>query len=61
MQIAVSNQQQLVGIDQVALAMTNIRQAASQNAASTRQVEITMKNLQELGYKLKRMVEHYRV
>ena len=61
MQIAVSNQQQLVGIDQVALAMTNIKLAASQNAASTRQVEMTMKNLQDLGFKLKSMVEHYRV
>lgn len=61
MQIAVSNQQQLVGIDQVAMAMTNIRQASSQNAASTKQVEMTMKSLQDLGMRLKRMVEHYRV
>ncbi|MBI5756265.1 MAG: methyl-accepting chemotaxis protein [Nitrospirae bacterium] len=61
MQIAVSNQQQLVGIDQVALAMNNIRQASTQNATSTKQVEITMKNLQDLGQRLKRMIEHYRV
>ncbi len=61
MQIAVSNQQQLAGIDQVALAMTNIKLATSQNAASTKQVEMTMKNLQDLGLRLKKMVEHYRV
>ncbi|MBI5238334.1 MAG: methyl-accepting chemotaxis protein [Deltaproteobacteria bacterium] len=61
MQIAASNQQQLVGMDQVAMAMTNIKQATAQNAASTKQVEVTVRNLQDLGQRLKKMVEHYRV
>ncbi|MBI5888042.1 MAG: methyl-accepting chemotaxis protein [Deltaproteobacteria bacterium] len=61
MQIAASNQEQLVGMDQVAGAMISIKQASSQNAASTRQVEITVKGLQELGQKLKDMVGHYRL
>lgn len=61
MQIAASNQQQLVGMDQVAMAMTNIKQATTQNAAGTKQVEITVKNLHELGQKLKALVEHYKV
>lgn len=61
MQIAASNQQQLVGMDQVALAMTSIKQATAQNAAGTKQVEITVRNLHELGQKLKRLVEHYKV
>jgi len=60
-QIAASSQQQLVGMDQVALAMTNIKQATTQNAASTKQVEVTIRNLQELGQKLKGIVEHYKV
>ncbi|MBI5643250.1 MAG: methyl-accepting chemotaxis protein [Deltaproteobacteria bacterium] len=60
-QIAASSQQQLVGMDQVALAMNNIKQATTQNAASTKQVEMTVRNLQELGQKLKVLVEHYKV
>lgn len=61
MQIAASNQQQLVGMDQVVMAMTNIKQATTQNAASTRQVEMTVKSLQDLGRRLKEMVDYYRV
>lgn len=61
MQIAASSQQQLVGMDQVAIAMTNIKQAATLNAAGTKQVEVTVRNLQEIGQRLKGLVEHYRV
>ena len=60
-QIAASSQQQLIGMDQVAVAMNSIKQATTQNAASTKQVEITIRNLQELGSRLKEMVRHYRV
>ncbi|MBI5677674.1 MAG: HAMP domain-containing protein [Planctomycetes bacterium] len=60
-QIAASSQQELVGMDQVALAMTNIKQATAQNAASTKQVESTVRNLQELGRKLKTLVEYYKI
>lgn len=61
MQIAASSQQQLVGMDQVAIAMGNIKQATSQNAAGTKQVEVTVRNLHELGQKLKTLIEHYKV
>ena len=61
MQIAASAQQQLAGMDQVALAMQNINQASTQNVASTRQAETASHSLQELGHKLKRLVEQYRV
>jgi methyl-accepting chemotaxis protein len=61
MQIAASTQQQLVGIDQVALAMENINQASAQNAASTKQSETAAKNLSELGHKLKELVAQYQV
>jgi methyl-accepting chemotaxis protein len=54
-QIAASSQQQMVGMDQVALAMDNIRQASSQNVAGTRQAEEAARNLHELGQKLSAM------
>src|SRR5207249_1896404 len=50
-QIAASSQQQLVGMDQVALAMENIRQASTQNVASTKQAEVSAENLHKLGQK----------
>lgn len=60
-QIAASAQQQLAGMDQVTLAMQNINQASAQNVASTRQAEAAAQNLHELGQKLKKLVEQYRV
>ena len=60
-QIAASAQQQLVGMDQVALAMQNINQASVQNVASTKQAETAAQNLHGLGQKLKLLVEQYRV
>ncbi len=60
-QIAASSQQQLVGMDQVALAMQNIKQASSQNVAGTKQVEAAAQNLHQLGQKLKQLVEQYTV
>ena len=61
MQIVASSQQQLVGMDQIALAMGNIRQAAQQNVAGTKQVEESAYSLNELGQKLKEMVDRYRI
>lgn len=61
LQIAASAQQQLVGMDQVALAMQNINQASVQNVASTKQAEAAAQNLHGLGLKLKGLVEQYRV
>jgi methyl-accepting chemotaxis protein len=59
-QIAASSQQQTVGMEQVALAMVNIKQASQQNAASTKQAEAAARNLYDLGQKLKQAVERYR-
>ena len=61
LQIAASAQQQLAGMDQVALAMQNINQASAQNVASTRQAEAAAQNLHGLGLKLKGLVEQYQV
>ena len=58
-QIAASSQQQLVGMEQVAGAMENIRQASTQNVASARQLEASARNLNELGQRLKHLVESY--
>ncbi|HSI38638.1 MAG TPA: CHASE3 domain-containing protein [Methylotenera sp.] len=60
-QIAASSQQQLVGVDQVAGAMESIKQASVQNVASAQQLETAARNLNELGQKLKQMVERYKV
>jgi methyl-accepting chemotaxis protein len=51
-QIAASSQQQMVGMDQVALAMDNIKQASAQNVAGTRQAEAAARQLHELGQRL---------
>jgi methyl-accepting chemotaxis protein len=59
-QIAASAQQQLVGMDQVALAMENIEQASAQNVASTKQTESAARDLHDLGQRLKQLVEQYR-
>ncbi len=56
-QIVASCQQQMVGMDQVASAMENIKQASAENAASSKQVENATQSLRELGEKLKRMIE----
>ena len=48
-QIAVSSQQQLIGIDQVSTAITNIRNASLQNSAGIKQVEEAVRNLKQVG------------
>lgn len=58
-QIAVSSKEQLIGMDQVALAMENIRQASSQNVIGSKQTETAMRDLQKLGENLKRLIERH--
>lgn len=60
-QIAASNHQQLIGVDQVAQAMENINQSVSQNTASTRELETSAHNLHDLGQKLKVLIDRYKV
>lgn len=59
-QIAVSAQQQVAGMDQLALAMGNIKTATAQNLDSTRQTEAAAHRLDEVGKKLRGMVERYK-
>lgn len=60
-QIAASSQQQLAGMDQVALAMENIKQVSAENAAGAKQSEASAQNLHELGQKLKQVSERFRL
>ncbi len=61
LQIAASSQQQLVGVDQVAGAMVSINEASVQNVASANQLEVTARGINEIGHRLKSMVERYKV
>jgi methyl-accepting chemotaxis protein len=58
-QIVASSQQQLVGMDQIGTAMQNINQAGIETSASMTQAEESVKNLHELGQKLKELVEQF--
>jgi methyl-accepting chemotaxis protein len=60
-QIAASSQEQLAGVDQVALAMNNIKDASSQNVSSMRQLESAARDLNEVGVGMRQLVEKYRV
>ncbi len=59
-QIAASSQQQTVGMDEMAMAMSSIKQASQQNVQGSRQAETAARNLYDLGQKLKLVVERYR-
>ncbi len=60
-QIAASSQQQLVGVDQVAASMEGVKQASLQNADGARQLEAAARNLKELGDRLQRLIQQYRL
>ena len=56
-QIAATSKQQFVGMDQVAMAMENVKQGSAQAVTSTRQAEAAAQQLHDLGQKLKQLVE----
>jgi methyl-accepting chemotaxis protein len=60
-QIAASSQQQLIGMDQVAAAMENIKQASTQNVASAKQLETAARGLNDVGQQLRQLVANYAV
>jgi methyl-accepting chemotaxis protein len=59
-QIAASSQQQLAGLDQIAIAMENINQASAQNVAGTKQSEEAANDLKELAVRLRSFIENSR-
>ena len=60
-QIVASSQQQVVGMDQIGVAMTNINQAGAQNASAMKQAEVAARNLNELGQKLRKIVVQFKI
>ena len=50
-----------VSMDQVAAAMGSIKQASTQNVTSAKRLETSARNLNELGQRLKQMIERYKV
>ncbi len=60
-QIVASSQQQLVGMEQIISAMNNIKEASEQNVTGTKQAEVAAHNINDLGQKLKLLVDQYKV
>lgn len=58
-QIAASSLQQLTGMDHVAVAMGQIKDAAVQNAEQAGQLQQSARNLNALGHRLKELVERH--
>lgn len=60
-QISLSSEQQLIGVGQVTLAMTNIKEASNQHVQHMRQIETAVKDLNSVGQSLKGLVETYKL
>lgn len=60
-QITVSAQEQSIGMDQLSLAMHNIKEASEQNVTAMKQAEITVKDLNKLGNTLKELIKKYQL
>ncbi len=60
-QIAASSQEQLAGLDQVAVALRSIKQAGEQNLESSRQLEIAVKDLDVQAKSLQVMMDRFKL
>lgn len=58
-QIAITAQQQLVGIEQVTIAMGNIKEATGQQADHMKSIENGMTGLTDVGESLQKLIEEY--
>jgi methyl-accepting chemotaxis protein len=61
LQIAASSKEQLMGMDQIATAMQNIKIATGQHVSGTKQTEEAAVKLHELGERLKEITGRFRV
>lgn len=61
LQITSSNQQQQIGMDQIATAMENIRTVSAHNADSTKEVEISTNELLGLGDNLSGQIKKFKI
>ena len=60
-QISASSQEQLVGMDQVALAMESVRQASLHNVESAQQLQTSARSLNDLSQRLRELMDKYQV
>ncbi|MCX8012965.1 MAG: methyl-accepting chemotaxis protein, partial [Rectinema sp.] len=60
-QITYANDQQLTGIEQINMAMDNIKVASRQNVDAARNLEQAVNTIKELSTNLKTLVERYKV
>lgn len=60
-QISASSQEQLIGMDQVALAMESVRQASFHNVESAQQLQTSARSLSDLSQRLRELMEQYQV
>jgi methyl-accepting chemotaxis protein len=58
-QIAASSQEQLIGVDQVALAMNSVKDASTQNVTSMKQLEAAARDLSQVGQNLTQLVTKF--
>src|SRR5665647_1112798 len=58
-QIEASSQQQVIGMDQISIAMENINNAGLQNVASMKQLETAAQDLSNLGKKLNELIDQF--
>jgi methyl-accepting chemotaxis protein len=60
-QITASSQQQVVGMEQVAAAIVDIKTSSAHNADGMRQIESSTQNLHQVGQTLKELVEQFKL
>ncbi len=60
-QISASSQEQLIGMDQVALAMESVRQASHHNVESAQQLQTSARSLSDLSQHLRGLMENYQL
>ncbi|MGQ5524942.1 methyl-accepting chemotaxis protein [Chitinimonas sp. PSY-7] len=60
-QIATTSQQQLAGMDQVAMAINNLRQTSHDNAAGANQVDQSTRDLHGIGGRLKSLASQFKL
>ncbi|NUN10007.1 MAG: HAMP domain-containing protein [Ignavibacteriaceae bacterium] len=61
MQTSVSSQEQFIGMDQIAIAMDNIKQASAHNASTSRELEQSARDLQTISSKLKDSISIFNI
>lgn len=60
-QTSITSHEQVVGMEQITLAMENIKVASSQNVTTTRQLENSARDLQQLSSRLKELVTIFKM